>query len=166
SLLRASAAADLTENLRFSYQFANIESEVFSAGNSDRDPINGTNFNGLVINAFTVLPVGEIDYDSHEFRFEFEGDSGRYYMLGFFLSDGEDLDDGLPGFFGPLFTDNLDPVTASTLAPLATNNLMTETKNTALFGRVSIPLANEKWVLSAEGRFVDEEKLSTSSTTT
>ncbi len=157
-MLRAAISGDLTDHISVSYQYANIESEVFSAGNSDRDPINGTNFGGSIINAFTVLPVGGFDYDSHELRFEFTSDSGPYAMLGFFYSDGEDNDDGIPGYLGPLFTESLEPITAATLAGLATNDLTTKTKSTALFGRVSFPFANDKWVLSAEGRYVDEEK--------
>ncbi|MEM7764627.1 MAG: TonB-dependent receptor [Pseudomonadota bacterium] len=157
-LVRASTSIDLTDNISVFYQFANIQSDVFSAGNSDRDPINGSSFNGLTFNAFTVLPVGGIDYDSHELRVEFARDSGLTAMLGFFYSDGEDIDDGLPGYFGPLLADNMDAITPETLDGLATNDLITNTTNRAYFGRVSWPLANDKWVLSAEGRYVDEDK--------
>ncbi|MFK8052165.1 MAG: TonB-dependent receptor [Woeseiaceae bacterium] len=157
-MLRASISGDITERISVSYQFGNMESEVFSAGNSDRDPINGTFFGGAVISAFSVLPVGGFDYDSHELRVDYTSDSGIYAMLGFFYSDGEDIDNGLPGFFGQLFTDSLDPITAETIAGLPSNNVITNTKNTGYFGRVAVPLANDRWVLSAEGRYVIEEK--------
>ncbi|MEM7610238.1 MAG: TonB-dependent receptor [Pseudomonadota bacterium] len=157
-LFRAAVSADLTDSIRVSYQFANLQSEVFSAGISDRDPINGTDFGGSIINAFTVLPVGDINYDSHELRIEFSSDSGPYGMIGLFHSEGEDFDDGIPGYLGPLFTESLEPITAATIAALPRNDLLTDTHNSAIFGRVSFPLANERWVLSAEGRYVDEEK--------
>ncbi|MEO0576888.1 MAG: TonB-dependent receptor, partial [Pseudomonadota bacterium] len=114
-LFRAAVGYEFSENVSVSYQFANIQSDVFSAGNSDRDPINGTDFFGSIISAFTVLPVGDIDYDSHELRVEFASDTGPYGMIGFFHSEGEDFDNGTPGYLGPLFTDSLAPITAATL---------------------------------------------------
>ncbi len=63
---------------------------------ADRSPLTGTaDFStGEVSNFFTVLPVGEFDYDSHELRLEYTADDGLYMMLGLYSSDGRDLDDG------------------------------------------------------------------------
>ena len=45
-IFRAHAALELTDNVMLDYQYGHIEGDVFSAGNSERDPINGTNFRG------------------------------------------------------------------------------------------------------------------------
>jgi len=162
-ILRAAIAADLTDNLSVSYQFGNIEGEVFSAGISDRNPITGQDltFFGLpgFFNAFTVLPVGGFDYDSHELKLEFNSDSGFYAMLGGFKSDGVDRDTGQGGFFAPLYTTNLDPITeASIEGSFTRNNAIIETETTAIFARIQTPLFNDNLTLSVEGRYTDETK--------
>lgn len=161
-IFRAAISADLTENMSLSYQFANIEGETFSAGNSDRSPLLGTDitaFGGAgFVNAFTVLPVGGFDYDSHELRIEYTADSGLYGMFGIFLTDGEDRDTGISGYFAPLYTESLDPITEATIATETRNDNITKTDATALFGRVSLPLMDNKLVIALEGRYTDESK--------
>lgn len=158
-IFRAALSADLTETISVNYLFGNIQSDVFSAGNSDRDPVNGTLFGGELVNAFSVVPVGGFDYNSHELRVEYAGENGIVAMLGFFYLDGEDLDDSpARGFLGPLYTDSLAPVDAAAIAAEPSRDFLTETKSTSFFGRIAVPLANDRWLLSAEGRFVDEEK--------
>lgn len=161
NILRTSIEAQINDNLTLSYQFANIEGDVFSAGGSDRDPLTGTlNVfgDGNFGNAFTVLPVGGFDYDSHEVRLELAADNGVYAMLGVFSSDGEDLDSGANGYFAPLFTDSLAPITEQTLENIPRNNFLTETKLSAIFGRVAVPLIDDKLTLAVEGRYTDETK--------
>lgn len=160
-ILRLAFSAALTDDITLSYQFSNIDGEVFSAGQSDRDPLNGQVFGGSTINAFTVLPVGNFDYDSHELRVEFTADSGLYAMVGAFYSDGEDFEGGAGAFLGPL--DNLDPITAQTLIEfpsLVANpvDVTTVTEVQAIFGRVAWPLMDDKLILAAEGRYTDESK--------
>ena len=160
-ILRAAISGNLTENLTLSYQFANIEGDVFSAGSSDRSPLTGS-FDAFGTqsfrNAFTVLPVGGFDYDSHELRLEFNGANGLYGLIGAFYSDGEDLDSGIPGLFAPLFTESLAPITESSLNPLQRNNVLIETETTAIFARIATPIFNENLTLSLEGRYTDETK--------
>ena len=162
-ILRAAISGNLTENLSLSYQFANIEGEVFSAGISDRNPLTGQDltffgFPGF-FNAFTVLPVGGFDYDSHELKLEFNGDNGLYAMVGVFDSDGVDADTGQGGFFAPLFTDSLAPITEANIEGSFTrNNNIIETETTAIFARIQTPLFNENLTLSIEGRYTDETK--------
>ena len=164
-ILRAAISGNLTENLSLSYQFANIEGEVFSTGISDRNPLTGQDltFFGLpgFFNAFTVLPVGGFDYDSHELKLEFSGDNGLYAMVGVFDSDGIDADTGQGGFFAPLFTDSLAPITEANIEGSFTrNNAIIETETSAIFARVQTPLFNENLTLSIEGRYTDETKSS------
>ncbi|MDO6710324.1 TonB-dependent receptor [Aliiglaciecola sp. 2_MG-2023] len=161
-IFRASISAELTNNFSVSYQFANIQGETMSAGISDRSPLTGTDLTPFGIpaflNAFTVLPVGGFDYDSHELRAEYTADNGVYAMFGVYSSDGEDRDTGQTGYYAPLYTDNLDPITEDSLDPDSRNNNITITEATALFGRVAVPLMDDKLVLAVEGRYTDETK--------
>ena len=161
-ILRAAISGNLTENLSLSYQFANIEGEVFSVGNSDRSPLTGSFdvFGTQTFqNAFTILPVGGFDYDSHELRLEFNGDNGLYAMVGAFYSDGSDIDTGDAGLFLPLFGDSLAPITEDVLtAGGGRNNNIIETETTAIFARIQTPIFNENFTLSVEGRYTDETK--------
>lgn len=161
-ILRASFAMALSENMNLSYQFSNIEGETFSAGISDRSPLTGTDLSVVggsgFANAFTVLPVGGFDYDSHELRIEYTAESGVYAMFGAFLTDGEDRDTGTAGYFAPLYTENLDPIVEETIAGGARNDFVTITEATALFARVSVPLMDDKLIVALEGRYTDETK--------
>ncbi len=164
-ITRAAISGNITENLTVSYQFANIEGDVFSAGISDRNPLTGQDltffgFPGF-FNAFTVLPVGGFDYDSHELKVEFNGDNGFYGMIGVFDSDGIDADTGQGGFFAPLFTQSLAPITEANIEGSFTrNNNILETETTAIFARIQTPIFNENLTLSVEGRYTDETKSS------
>ncbi|MEP4888916.1 MAG: TonB-dependent receptor [Aliiglaciecola sp.] len=161
-IFRASISAELTENVTLSYQFANINGDTMTAGIADRTPLTGTDLTPLgipaVLNSFTLLPVGGFDYDSHELRVDYTADNGVYAMFGVYLTDGEDRDTGTASYFAPLYTDNLDPITDATLDTTTRNNNITKTDATALFGRVSVPLMDDKLVLALEGRYTDETK--------
>ncbi len=163
-ILRIAGTYELSAEMNLKYQFANIQGEVFSAGNSDRSPLVGTAdfFTGQVSNFFTVLPVGEFDYDSHELRLEYTAEDGLYMMVGLYTSDGSDLDDGEAGFAAPLWFDSAEPITEDDLG--VTNNALTETKSKAIFGRISIPFMDDKLVFAAEGRYTDEEKTGSDAT--
>lgn len=154
---RGAISGNLTEDITVAYQLAKIKGDVFSAGISDRSPLVGFDGTGAS-NAFTVLPVGGFDYDSHELRLEYNGDNGFYALVGAFYSDGEDLDSGIGGVFAPIFTDSLDPITEASLDPAARNNNIIETETTAIFARVSTPIFTENLTLSIEGRYTDETK--------
>ena len=108
----------------------------------------------VIGNVFSILPVGGFEYDSHEVRLSYEGDSGFYAMVGGFVLDGEDTEFTGFGIF-PL--GGTDPITdflpGQTPLPGITN-----TKARAIFGRVAVPLMQERLTLSAEARYTDEEK--------
>ncbi len=154
-IVRAGFSWDITDAISLSYQFANIEGEVFSAGGSDFDPLVPTVFFGLAGNSFSSFPVGNFDYDSHELKLEFTGDSGFYGMVGVYSSDGEDIDDGGGGlvpFRG------LDPIINGDFI-FFDGFASRDTEVDAIFGRVEFPLFDDKLIVSAEGRFTDESKV-------
>jgi len=166
NITRFSATYELSAEMNLKYQFANIEGEVFSAGNSDRTPLTGTAdfFTGVVSNFFTALPIGEFDYDSHELRLEYTADDGIYVMVGLYASEGRDLDDGIAAYAAPLYFNSADAITAADFTEGSTNNAVIETESQAIFGRISIPLIDDKLVFAAEGRYTDEEKTGSDST--
>lgn len=153
-IVRAGFGWDIKENMTLSYQFANIEGDVFSAGGSDFDAIAGTTFFGLTGNAFSSFPIGNFDYDSHELRLEINSDSGIYGMVGLYSSDGTDFDGG-GGGLAP-FRDLAPLTTPDYLINVADSTINTQVD--AVFGRVQIPFMNDKLVLSAEGRYTEETK--------
>jgi iron complex outermembrane receptor protein len=167
-IFRFSGNVELTKELTLKYQFANIQGEVFSVGNADRSPLTGTaDFTtGEMVNYFTLLPVGEFDYDSHEMRLEYVAEDGLYMMLGLYSTDGEDLDDGISGYSAPLWSESTAAITKSVLLEETTNDATIETEADAIFGRVSIPLLDDKLILAAEARYTDETKTGSDSTGT
>ena len=145
------------------YKFGNIQGDVFSGGSSDRDPVTGTSFFGAPANnVFTLTPIGEFDYDSHELRFDFQGSNGTVATIGLFTSDGDDEDvfvaGALPlGGTAPL-TSIADLSNAFlTFLPADPTVTVTNTRTDAIFGRVQFGLT-EALTLSLEGRYTDEEK--------
>lgn len=153
----AKASYDFSDQFTLNYQYGSIQGEVFSAGNSDRDPIAGTTFPflpGQVFNGFTQRPVGDFDYDSHELRLEFNSDGGFSGMLGAFFSDGEDFDGG-----STLLVDINDPIEPITeIGDDFASDLVTKTEVKALFGLATIPLIDDRLLLTLEGRYTDESK--------
>ena len=154
SVYRGHISVDLTDQLSADYQFGRVEGEVFSAGGVDRDAIAGTFFGGSNINIFSLLPVGNFDYDSHELRLQYEADNGFYAMIGGFYQDGSDLEDGGNAFV-PLL--GLDPITFANSGLAPTSNFQVTTAK-AIFGRIAVPLMDERLTIEVEGRYTDEKK--------
>lgn len=149
---------DVSESVSLNYQFANIAGESFSAGTSDRDPLEGTFFFFPVTafgNSASLLPVGDFDYDSHELRLEFNADNGIYAMAGVYSSEGSDFDNTS---FGLLPFRTLDPIT-EVPSNFSETLTATQTDINAIFARVQIPLLDDRLVVSLEGRYTEEEKL-------
>jgi iron complex outermembrane receptor protein len=153
-IYRVNVAAELTDQISANYMFGRASGNVFSAGQSDRNVLTGANGNSN----FSYTPVGGYKYDTHEMRLQYQGDSGLYVMVGAFLMKGDDLDVStggaipLPGAAG-----GTDP--ANTLLPgFVASNTFTETETKAVFGRISVPLMDERLVIELEGRYTDERK--------
>ncbi|MFT2092747.1 TonB-dependent receptor [Paraglaciecola sp. 2405UD69-4] len=163
--LRFSGSYQFTEELSMTYQFANIDGEVFAPGNADRSPLEGTVFfTPEALNYFTTLPSGNFDYDTHELRFEYTADSGFYAMFGVYSSDGEDLDDGASGYGLPLWSEGIEPIRPNDVPEEQKINLFTKLESDAIFGRISVPLLDDKLTFAAEARYSDEKKVSSDTT--
>lgn len=150
-IYRGAAATELTDNVSIEYLYGNIAGEVFSAGNSDKDPLVG--FLG-VANVFTFGPVGDFEYETHELRLEFEADNGIYATIGAFDLSGEDFNIFAFGFLPFRDLEPFDAVPADAIQIPAT----TLTDSQAIFGRIGVPLMGERLTVSAEGRYTKEDK--------
>ena len=162
-LYRVGANLELTDELDLNYLFGRYSGEVFSAGNSDRDPLVGTRLFfsqffqfpfGPAQNAFTFSPVGDFDYDTHEFRLSYDNSGGLYLLAGVYFQDGSDFNQ-FSGNFIPLGVDTTTPFTSPQGNPTA--NAITETEKFAIFGRAALALADDRLNISLEGRYTDEE---------
>ncbi len=153
-LVRVNVAAELTDQISANYLYGHSAGDVFSAGGSDRDALVPTVFGGVTGNSFTFNPVGDFNYDSHELRLQYQGDSGFYMMIGGFIQNGEDFDQGTGGLVP--FRD-LTPLTRLPDGVRLVDAL-TETDTRAIFGRISVPLLDERLTIELEGRYTDEEK--------
>ncbi|MEP3050711.1 MAG: TonB-dependent receptor [Erythrobacter sp.] len=152
-LIRIGAELEITDQITLSYLYGDYSGNAFSAGGSDRDAIVGTTLFGQTNNAFTFLPSGNFDYETHELRAEFETDNGIYFLLGGFLQDGIDVELTAFGFV-PL--GGLDPIPALPAGIAATDSTIA-TEKTSIFGRVQVPLLDDRLNISAELRYTDEE---------
>lgn len=153
SLYRAAAEIRLTDEMTVNYLFGKIDGEVFAGGNSDKYPTLGNAaFGG---NIFSYGPTGNYSYDSHEARLQYQGAQGFYAMIGGFAQDGDDFDLFAAGVSPLLGT---DPITEAE-GVFVGIPAATDTKTRAIFGRVEVPLMDERLRLSAEGRYTDEEKI-------
>ncbi|WP_394728167.1 TonB-dependent receptor [Altererythrobacter sp. GH1-8] len=151
-IYRVGANLEITDNISISYLFGNIKGEVFSAGGIDKDPLVGA-FGGAA-NFFTFGPVGNYEYETHEARLEFEADNGIYATIGAFDLSGDDFNIFA---FGVMPFRDLTPITAVPAGAFQTT-AQTLTESQAIFGRIAIPLIEERLTVSAEGRYADEDK--------
>ena len=158
-IFRGFVAYDINENFSVSYQYSNIQTDIFSVGGADRNAITGTvPFGGTdPANFFAVLPFGNFEHESHEVRFEYVADNGLYATLGFFGFETDDLDDGNAGFAAPLFTESLLEINPSDIPEATRNSNLTTNETNAVFARLALPLSDTV-LLSLEGRYTDEEK--------
>ncbi len=153
-IYRANVAVELTDQITANYLFGRSSGSVFSAGQSARNPIDGDLFQGNVVFPFSINPVGSYEYDSHEFRLQYEGDNGIYIMVGAFIQDGDDQDFSTGAVFDAPVTEAI-----TTVPSFATpSDTFTNTNTNAIFGRISVPLMDERLVFELEGRYTDEEK--------
>lgn len=160
-MVRINLSGDISNTLKATYLFGYIQGDVFSAGGADNDPLAGTNFSFFgppnIQNAFSFNPVGNFDYVSHELRLEYASESGIYAMFGGFLQRGDDFDnsDGI----GVALRD-LTPITDFP-GGVGGVNTFTQTNVNAVFARVAVPLLDDRMKIEFEGRYTDEEKITT-----
>lgn len=153
-IYRANVSIDLTDQITANYLFGRSSGNVFSAGQSTRNPIDGDLFNGAIVYSWTFNPVGSYEYDSHEFRLQYEGDNGLYIMVGGFIQDGDDQDFSTGAVYTEAVTEPLTEIPSFATA----SDTFTNTETKAIFGRIAVPLMDERLVFELEGRYTDEEK--------
>lgn len=153
-IYRVNVAVDLTDQISANYLFGRSSGDVFSAGQSARNPIDGTLFGGAVVFPWSLNPVGFYEYDSHELRLQYQGDGGIYVMIGGFYQDGDDQDFSTGANFSAPVTEAITSI-PSFATP---SDTFTNTETKAIFGRVSVPLLDERLIFELEGRYTDEEK--------
>ncbi|MBU2980013.1 TonB-dependent receptor [Alteromonas sp. C1M14] len=167
-MLRFQTRYQINDKLSATYQFANIQSEIFAAGNSDRDPTVGTLdfITFQTVNYFAVAPSGDFDYSTHELRMEYQADNGIYALFGIFKSDGDDYDNSAYGYARDLLDpeSDIEVIVDEDISDLLKTNLLTKSEAKAIFGRVSVPLLDKKLVLAAEARYSQESKNSSDDT--
>lgn len=144
------------DNFDITYLYGNVDSDVFSVGESGRDQVAGSTlplspFFSLTGNVFTFTPDGGVDYNTHEVRLNYETDSGITALLGGYLLNGEDRDQFSFAFLP------LGDFTEITETPAPTGFDILDTDITAVFGRVSVPIT-ETLTISAEARYSETEK--------
>lgn len=97
-IIRLGVDYQISDTLSLSYLYGNIEGNTDIGNGSEPEPSAcGSIISIFVLPAFSpyplcnfqTTPIGSIDYDSHELRLDFAGDSLRG-GFGVFLSDGED----------------------------------------------------------------------------
>ncbi|MEL7190604.1 MAG: TonB-dependent receptor [Pseudomonadota bacterium] len=142
---------------------------MFTGGSSETNqdvcfPNFFSNLNSIFIGAvvpsgqcaFTLTPIGDIDYTSHEFRAVFDPGSSIRLELGGFLSDGEDRD--LFTFASPPPVSD-DPATQVPIRSLVTNagGDFIETDVRAIFGAAEWSSADDSLRVGIEARYTENE---------
>lgn len=158
------------ENWRVVYQFGFSDSEVTSAGGGDRDPLAGSFnfFNPAVpVNYFNVTPTGTSEYDSHELRLEFKRGPWTAFIGAFTstIDDTDLFDFVLAPFLGTEPLDVNPKTGAEGVAALDITAAKTKVETRAIFGRVGWESADQRWRLSVEARYAEDEKTLDSDTT-
>ncbi|WP_439534223.1 TonB-dependent receptor [Polymorphobacter sp.] len=149
--VRVNVALDITDKISANYLYGHIQGDVFSLGNSDRDPISAAT------NTLIVSPGGNFNYDTHEARLQYADDKGLLVMLGGFLLDGKDREDVAFAAFPKSLT-TYSSFAELRAAGVATTATQIDTKLKAVFGRIAIPMLEGRLTFEAEGRYTDEDK--------
>ena len=142
---------EISDVFQLSYFFGRIEGDIDIGSLSEADNINcGTNFGSPGLCRFQNTPLGGVEFDQHEIRLSSDAGGALSYSVGVFYSDEEDLTLFAIPAVPALGT---DPIVQ---APLIRNGT-TLTETVAYFGEFSYRF-DDRWLLSVEGRYSDEEK--------
>ncbi len=159
SILRGEISYEFTDSLSVDYLYGQVEGEVASVTVSDvNQSVCGDNVPGRC--TFQNVPVGTVDYDSHELRFQYR-EGALVAGLGAFYLDGEDIEQFTFYFAPPVTTGPVTPVSDPINVPGAflLTNALNETKNLAFFGELQYGFMDERLRLGAEVRYTEEEKV-------
>ncbi len=164
-ILRLGAKWDITDAITLEYIFGNIQTEAHTtAVSAATDPLtedgNAFLFGG---NTSFSTPNGGFDYDSHEFRVNYDEGGNWSGMLGAYYSEGADTDFQVFGTY-PLYNapGGTDPVPyhdVVTNAADLSRYTTTETDVWALFGLFEYNgFFDGRGGLTVEARYTHEEK--------
>ena len=152
-IYRFRAGYDLTDDIEISYMFGRIEGEVDIANMTVPDT---TDCGGTC--TFQNAPIGSIEYDSHEVKLDYSGDSFRG-ALGAFFTDGTDnylFEYVLVPDLGPDYQYSLGDDPNAIRTPLSDATTETEVKSVFAEGQYTLP--NGLTRIGAEVRY-SETKL-------
>jgi len=170
--IRFSTTLQLSGSWDVTYLYGNIEGDTDIGTSSEPDPIGCGTIIADRCN-FQAAPIGGIDYDSHDLRFNFERESLRA-AFGLFVSEGED-DFQFPSFNIAPITDpnNFVPLVGQPVplggfdfatfsfapGPFNTNlrDEVTTTDVTSVFAELQWTSASGATRLGAEVRYSDTE---------
>ena len=158
-ILRFKASYDLTDDVAISYLFGNVKGEVDIANLTVPDVTN------CVSCTFQNAPIGGIDYDSHEIKLDYTGDSFRG-AVGAFFSEGTDdykFEYVIVGAIDPNDLYNLGSDPAAVRVPL--ENTTTETEVKSLFAEGQYTLPNGLTRIGAEVRYSETKLTATNNMT-
>ncbi|MFK7954601.1 MAG: TonB-dependent receptor [Lysobacterales bacterium] len=176
-IIRFEVDYEINDTFSVNYVFGNVEADTTSAVSAESDPIGcGTILapfliqGGLSLCNFQASPLGEVDYDSHEVRLDFDNGGPWNGSFGVFLGDGEDrnffvsasLPQGLttPANITRDGTNALGggfPFNPEFFRNLVVRDDSTVTDVTSFFGEASYAFANGRTRLGVEVRYTSED---------
>jgi iron complex outermembrane receptor protein len=114
---------------------------------------------------FQNVPVGEVDYDTHEFRVQYN-EGPLLAGFGAFYLDGSDLEKFAFYFAPPVTTGTVTPISDPINQPgaLLLTNALTETRDVSYYGELQYGFMDERMRLGVEARYTDEKKVVTNLT--
>ncbi|MDX2145038.1 MAG: TonB-dependent receptor [Rhodospirillaceae bacterium] len=163
---RAALEWDLSDQFRFNYLYGRIESDVAAVGIAERDHVlgRGVLLAGVPILSTNNTPNGDVAFDSHEFRLNYDNNASFKAMAGTFIEELKDNDIFTLGSIPRLGTQPIDPIAS----PNTTILTRTFNNNTSwsVFGQVQASFMDDQARFTAEGRHVTEKKRLRSGPTT
>ena len=167
TILRGHAEWKPMDTFNLVYEYGHVKSNAITGGSSDRDPVLGSiNIFAPTAprgNQFSISPVGDVKYQSHEVRAEFQPTTQWELLAGALYSELRDFD--IFPLAGGLPLLGTQPFDSSSSAFTVLSRGTTKVITRAAFGRVSFQ-ASETLRISAEARYQDEEKSLVSGPTT
>lgn len=170
-IFRLSAKYDFNENVSASYVYGKIEGDVDIGTSGEPDPINCGTLVGppafAALCNFQITPVGDIDYDSHEVRLDFDTGGSITGAVGGFISDGTDNVTFTSVNIAPVTdANNFDPLIGTPVPsfvfdPGPFNILLgdttTNTEISSIFGELNWTSADGGLRAGAEARYSETE---------
>ena len=174
-IFKVSADYQVTDTIGVSYVFGGVDANTLSAVSAESDPVGcGTILAPFLLRGnprlcnFQASPLGEVRYDSHELRLDYDPEGPLSGSVGGFLSEGEDrnffVSVSVPSAQEPL---NITRTTSGPLSPfpfapdgfrnLVVRDDVTDTDVVSFFGEVNYAFPNDATRLGFELRYTTED---------